>query len=97
MSSVKKSESAFQKYLMHLGREKKRVEALSKDYSEKARHRFTFCGTDDEHEMIVCVGCDPEHDRPWCGDCHARRCHSCDKCVGCEEDINNCMCENFPQ
>ena len=85
-----------QNYLKRIAKEKKRDEKLSRDVSEKARHRFCFCATNRDHEMIVCIWCDPEHDNPWCADCWPRRCQSCDTCKGCKETMNNCGCGNFP-
>jgi hypothetical protein len=87
----------FQAYLKRIAKEKKREESLSKDVSEKARYKFTGCATDRDHKMIVCVWCDSEHNNPWCSDCFAKRCRSCDKCKGCKESIANCLCENFPE
>jgi len=84
-----------QEFLAKLAEEKKRWESRSRDSSDKARHTFAGCATDQSHQLIVCIWCDPEHENPWCGDCHPRRCQSCDPCNGCGERIVNCLCGNF--
>ena len=86
-----------QKFLAKHAKEKKLYEKNSRNVSEKANHNFARCGMDHDHQLIVCLWCDPEHDNPWCGDCHAKRCQSCDKCKGCKETIANCLCGSFPE